>query len=61
MFTSPDIIKVVMFVGRWGQVEVKCSENSVWKVPVEKLKSLDNIEMDFTGLCFKNLYRSDIS
>jgi hypothetical protein len=54
MFTSPDIIRVVKGVGRLGQVEGKCSEIFGLETSVEKLKSLDNTEMDFTGLCFKN-------
>jgi len=38
-----------------GQVEGKCSEIFGLDNSVEKMKSVNNIEMDFTELCFKNL------
>jgi hypothetical protein len=51
VFTSPDIIGVIKGVGGWGQVEGKCWENFGLETSVEKLKSVDNIKMDFQD-CF---------
>jgi hypothetical protein len=55
VFTFPDITRVIKGVGGWGQVEGKCSENFGLETSVEKLRSVDNIKMDFLGLCFKSL------
>ena len=46
---------VCVCVCGWGQAEGKCSEIFGLEISMEKLKSVDNIKMDFTGLCFKNL------
>lgn len=55
VFTSPDIIKVVKGGDGWDQVEGKCSESFGLESSVDKLRSVDNIKMEFTGSCFKNL------
>jgi hypothetical protein len=54
VFTSPDVIRVVKGVCGCGRVEGQSSENFGLETSVEKLKSVDNIEIGFTGLCFKN-------